>query len=76
MYVMQQFDGVDQTFVSNKMTNLTKSSHSNFVSNVTRVCFISTRKTAKSLFDLNIYYDATGVYGYSLEYMIKMHIKN
>lgn len=46
------------------------------MSNITRVCFVSTRKTQKNLFELNVYYDATGVYGYSLEYIIKMKIKN
>ena len=75
-YVMQQYDQVDQEFVSNKLTSITKTSHSHFVSNLTRVCFVSTRKTFKGLFELNIFYDATGVYGYSLEYIIKMKIKN
>ena len=73
---MQHFDQVDQEFVSTKLTNLTKTSHSSYISNTTRVCFISTRKSQKNLFELNIYYNATGVYGYSLEYIIKMKAKN
>lgn len=75
-YVMQQFEGVDQNFVSEKMTRMTKTVHSQFVSNLTKVCFVSTRKNSKGLFDLCVFYDATGVYGSSLEYMIKMKIKN
>lgn len=75
-YVMQQFEGVDQNFVSEKMTRMTKTVHSQFASNLTKVCFVSTRKNSKGLFDLCVFYDATGVYGSSLEYMIKMKIKN
>lgn len=76
IYVMQQFDNADQNFVSDKMTRITKTVHSNFMSNLTKVCFVSTRKNQKGMFDLCIFYDATGVYGYSLEYIIKMKIKN
>lgn len=73
---MQQYEGVDQNFASDKMTRITKSVHSNFVSNLTRVCFVSTRKNSKGLFDVCVFYDATGVYGYSLEYIIKMKVKS
>lgn len=76
IYVMQQYEGVDQNFVSDKMTRITKTVHSHFVSNLTKVCFVSTKKNQKGLFDFCIFYDATGVYGYSLEYIIKMKIKN
>jgi hypothetical protein len=76
IYVMQQYEGVDQNFVGDKMTRITKTVHSHFVSNLTKVCFVSTRKNQKGLFDFCIFYDATGVYGYSLEYIIKMKIKN
>ncbi len=58
------------------MTRITRSVHSHFISNVTKVCFVSTRKNQKGMFDLCVFYDATGVYGYSLEYVIKMKIKN
>jgi hypothetical protein len=58
------------------MTRITKTVHSHFVSNLTKVCFVSTKKNQKGLFDFCIFYDATGVYGYSLEYIIKMKIKN
>ena len=75
-YVMQQYDGVDQLFVSDKMTRITKTAHSHFMCNTTRVCFVSTRKNSKNLFDLCVFYDASGVYGYSLEYIIKMKIKS
>ena len=66
IYVMQQFDNVDQNFVSDKMTRITKTVHSQFMSNLTKVCFVSTRKNQRGLFDLCVFYDATGVYGYSL----------
>ena len=66
MYVMQEFDGVDQEFVSSKLTRITKSAHSYFNPNSTRLCFVSTRKNTKGLFDISLFYDATGVYGYSL----------
>lgn len=66
IYVMQQFENVDQNFVSDKMTRITRSVHSHFISNVTKVCFVSTRKNQKGMFDLCVFYDATGVYGYSL----------
>ena len=75
-YVMQQYDGVDQHFVSDKMTRITKTAHTNFMPNTTRLCCVCTRKNAKNLFELSLFYDATGVYGYSLEYIIKMKIKN
>lgn len=76
IYVMQQYESVDQSFVSDKMTRVAKAVHSNYVCNLTKVCFVSTRKNSKGLFDLCVYYDASGVYGYSLEYIIKMKIKN
>ncbi len=63
---MQQFNGVDQEFVSNKLTKITKSAHSYFIPNTTKLCFVSTRKNTKGLFDICIFYDASGVYGYSL----------
>lgn len=75
-YVMQQYDSVDQAFVGDKMTRITKAVHSHYVCNVTKVCFVSTRKNSKGLFDLCIFYDASGVYGYSLEYIIKMKTKS
>jgi hypothetical protein len=58
------------------MARILKTAHNKYISNVTKVCFISTRKNNQGLFDLCIFYDATGVYGYSLEYIIKMKIKN
>ena len=75
-YVMQLFEGVDQEFVSNKLTRITKSVHSYFMPNSTKVCFVSTRKNTKGLFDISVFYDATSIYGYSLEYIIKMKVKN
>ena len=73
---MQQYDGVDQEFVSDKLTRISKTAHSHYMPNTTKFCYVCTRKSSKNLFDLSVFYDATGVYGFSLEYIIKMKIKS
>ena len=63
---MQQFDSVDQEFVSGKLTHITKTTHSNFIPNITKLAFVCTRRNSKNLFDISIFYDATHLYGHSL----------
>lgn len=49
-YVMQQYEGVDQNFLSEKLTRITKTSHSHFMPNTTKFYCVSTRKSGKNLF--------------------------
>ena len=58
-YVMQLFDSLDPDTVSNKLSALTKYSHSLFVPNVLRPIFMSTRKNTKNAFELSVFYETT-----------------
>lgn len=55
-YVMQLFDSLDPDAVSNKLSAMTKYSHSLFVPNVIRPVFVSTRKNSKNTFELSVFY--------------------
>ena len=44
---MQLFETVDADFVSNKLSSIAKSTHSNSLPNLVRPCLLATRKSTK-----------------------------
>lgn len=67
---MQLFESMDSEAISGKVSALAKYSHANYLPNVVRPLFLSTRKTTKTSFELAVFYETSGMGEMTLEELI------
>lgn len=61
---------MDSEAISSKVSALAKYSHANYLPNVVRPLFLSTRKATKTSFELAVFYETSGIGEMTLEELI------
>ena len=67
---MQLFESMDSEVISGKLSALARYSHANYLPNVVRPLFLSTRKATKTAFELAVFYETSGIGEMTLEELI------